>query len=302
MKYFVTPITILLALLCNLSSSFAAEAVPYLIVETQTLEMSEGIPRGAMRVPAASFVLTANCAEDVTINSVTVRRSGLGASSDIASLYIGSNIRRISRAVSIGSKDGTATLRLRGVSVPACTALPLTVYVNFSPDAAISSEHRFEIIDIDTSPQARVTYKRGVTPSLRPAGLGNGVITVEFLKLLQNPRYGSNRQLARIRLSADSTSNHQLHSITFTNEGSATNTDLQNLFLEDAKGNHLTNISASMENDLVILTFDPPFQLMKGNTHVLNLKGNVMASRRRTIQFELEEPSDLVSSELRIRR
>src|SRR6185295_11827574 len=67
-----------------------------------------------------------------------------------------------------------------------------------------------------------------------------GTLTARLLPVNPRVSYGRIETVARIQLTADSKSAHLLRSITFTNQGSARDMDLQWLKLEMLSGSVLT--------------------------------------------------------------
>jgi hypothetical protein len=109
--------------------------------------------------------------------------------------------------------------------------------------------------------------------------------------------YGRDATLARLQLSSDGDGAHLLKKITLTNEGTARNYDFTDLRLETRSGKQLTNVVMGMNERTLTLDFTPSYVLPRSGSVVLLLKGKVHASWRRTIDFALEEDSDLVEME-----
>jgi len=280
-------------------SRYARGQVTVSVLDDTTLRGS--VPRGAMRVPVLNLRLRASCASNVFVHSIEVQRRGLGNIQDIAAVYAVSGDRRLTRARKITNRKGTTQLRFRSFSIPACEYRDVSVLVDFSPDAAISGEHRFILTRasaIDAG-SASVLVERMRGRSLRRAvrrtvSRTQGSISVDYLQLNNSIRYGSNRTVARFRLGADGRDDHRIYAITLTNQGTADDQDLQELFLE-AGGRRVSDIKASMSGDQVKLVFSPPLELRKSSDRLFSLKADVRSGVRRTISFIIEEPSDIES-------
>ena len=266
---------------------------------SQSAAVNGSVPKGAQRVPFLSLTLTAGCDGDVTVREVTVAHEGLGDSSDLSRVYVTDGRRRLTRGKTIDASDRTATLRfIPALFIKACESRALTVAADLSPDAASAGEHRLGVesaSDVQTEAAVRLSSQETApVATVRPKA--TGTVTARFLNLLQPLRFGNNRTLARFRLEADGESDQDIRAITLTNAGKATDGDLKNLRIQNRKGDVLTNTLAAMDGDLVRLTFDPPLRIGRNDDVLLELKGDAKASKRRTVRFVLEEPSDLEAS------
>ena len=259
------------------------------------------IARGSTHVPMLSLTFAASCDADVSVNSIDLRHVGLGSQQDIDAVYAVSGSQRISNASSISTRDGQFQLRLRRFVIPACEERTLEVHADFVEDAAVAGEHRIVLasqmpVDAGT---ARVTVQQTSAAALhRTVGYSQGSVTVEVLPLLQRIRYGSDRVVARVRLTAQD-EDQVLSAIRFTNEGSAHGSDLQQLFLATNGGERVSGFASSLEGDQVFLTLSPPFFLEENEQYMLELHADVHVGSSTTVGFSVEEPADVVSRVVR---
>jgi hypothetical protein len=259
------------------------------------------IPQGAQRIPVLSLHLSATCAGPVSISSITVHHAGLGSASDILRLYIMDGTSRLTRgSVPTGSRP-QATLRFRpSLVIPACTSRNFTVDADFAPNIAAGSEHAFTIngaADINAGKSTVTVSAMGsvpvhATPSTPVA------ITVTFLPILANTvLFGGDRTLARFQLLSTSDHDQLISAITLTNDGSAQNGDLQNLTLVSSSKKLLSNILPSLSVRSAPFVLDPPMRLPAHSLMLLEMHGDVVASKRYTIKIILDEPSDLQAAD-----
>jgi len=167
---------------------------------------------------------------------------------------------------------------------------------DFSPDAAAQGEHSLFIASSEDVKTDAATVEATLSSNLgssRVAPVSEGTIEVEYLPVLTSTTYGAGRTLLRMRLTARD-EDQFVYSVTLTNAGKARGADLKNLSLGTRDG-ALTDVAASMTDDKVTLTFDPPLRLDRGEDILLLLKGDVRASRKKTIDFEVEEASDITA-------
>lgn len=268
-----------------------------------TTQSAESIPRGAQRVRLLSIRMTAACTEPLVIRSIELQHSGMGDVRDIDRVYLMEYDLRLTRGRTFSSRNTTVRLPLRSFVIPVCEERSIDVAVDFAGDAAVGGNHRITIQSvrsIDSSPSIQ-SLTTGKSASSQLVGSPNpGTISVEYPALPSGQAlYGRHRTVGRILLSANSLQDHRITAIVLTNEGSARDHDLENLSLENSSGDPLTAVVSSLDRDSVRFVFDPPLLLGKNENRLLLIKADVRASRRRTIQLEVEEPGDLESMPLR---
>lgn len=261
------------------------------------------VPPGSQRVPMLQLLLSADCTDDVVIHTISVQRRGLGLSSDIEAIYALHHGARVSNARQISRRDGLIDINLRRFTVPKCSQEEMTIYADFSQTAAIAGEHRIELISVDAGKATvRIDRKLGsIRPPQTTAGAPIGQISVDYLDINERIHYGSRQRVTRFTLAADNRDDHLVKAITFTNNGSARDEDLQNLFIE-FRNRKVSTTARTMDDDTVRLEFDPPFALPKNETLKFSLRADIRASRSRTLQFVIEEPSDIEAMPDRGRR
>lgn len=269
---------------------------------TQSGVTGGSVPKGAQRVPFLVLTLEAGCGAPAVVRELTIAHDGLGDSADLERVYASDGRRRLTRGRSFGASDRTATLRfIPALDIPACAKKSLTIVADLSLDAASAGEHRLRVAspsDVDTDADVRfaaTASRPSHVATVRPASVGS--VSVTFLDLTTPLRFGTSRTLARVRLEAGREADQEIRAITLTNDGKATDGDLKNLRIQNRRGQALTNTAATMDGDRVTLTFDPPLRLDRNDEVLLELKGDVVASRRRTVRFVLEEPSDLEAAD-----
>ena len=265
----------------------------HLTVEAESAG-SASVPPGAQRVEMLRLKLRADCSGDITMNTISVQRRGLGANSDIKAIYAVHRGKRISRARSIARRDGSVDLNIRGFRLVACESEDVIVLADFSENASPAGEHRFELRGIEAGGSTvRIDHRVGnFTQARRTAGPAVGQISLDYLNLIRRVRFGERQMVSRFTLKADNRDDHSLKAITFTNNGSASDTDLQNLYI-DFRNRRVSRLVSQMRGDSVRIEFDPPFVIKKNQKLKFALRADVRASRSRTIQFVVEEEGDL---------
>jgi len=277
-----------------------------MMVEVVTPDQRTSVPPGATRVEMFQMRMSVPCGqENVPVEAISVQRRGMGSTEDITGVYAIVNGKRMTRSHPITRRDGWVQLRFREFEVPACGTIDVKIHADFSSEASPAGEHYFVLyhprhIEADAR-QIIVTQRKSVRAVRETVGRKLGTVSVTYLQLLKRVKYGFKRDVMRFQLEADSIDDHLLRVITLTNDGAARFMDLQNLYLTGTRG-PVTGRIANMDDDTVRLVFEPPVLLKKNEKRIFVLRANVLASRRRTIKFIVEEPGDLISEVVRGRR
>lgn len=275
-----------------------------LTVVTDAQDALGSIPQGASRVPFLTVSMSASCDADIRVISVDLQHEGLGSSQDLASVYAVEGLSRISRVARFDANRSELTLRFRSLVLPRCGAITFVVYADMKSDAAVAAEHSIALSDTSAivSTARRLTLSAGDRTKMVIAPQGSaGSLTVRMLPVSPRVGYGRIETVARIQLTAGSKTSQLLKRITFTNDATARDMDLQWLSLEMLSGSVMTAPLPHMRGYKATLVFDPTFILHAGQTLVLNLKAEIRGSQSKKIQFGIEEQSDVVSSPYRER-
>ncbi len=295
---------VFLTLLLSTPYAFAAEPLSTVTVTSSAPENGR-IPLGAQRVDALDLSMHVPCtlSHDVSLQEITVRHIGLGDASDIEGVALYQGNRRLTRSLRFSSTKPEVTLRVRSLVLAPCTTTSFSLRLNFSKDAAIASEHGLKIFqDGIKLSGAAVSYNEttvGMPAQTVSATLPN--VTVTALPLNRFPVYGDNRLLARFLMHGDTQKDAALLSMSLLNKGKATNKDIQNIRLQWNDGEIISETLPTMDEDVLRFTFTPHVTIDRSAQRILEVYGDVTASRKRTIDLVLEENSDLVTDQVRSR-
>ena len=102
------------------------------------------VPVGATGVDFAKFVFNGN-GSDALLNSLTLKRVGVGAASDFENVYIYQGNDRLTSGRSVGSSSNEVTFTNLGVTVPTAGSVTLTVVADIATGAASGNENAFQI-------------------------------------------------------------------------------------------------------------------------------------------------------------
>lgn len=260
------------------------------------------VPRGATNIPMGILNLSASCDADVTVSNIEVAHIGMGRSSDIAAVYVSADNRRISRSQRFDRRSGVASVAFRSLTIKRCDAVRLGIFVTIAANADPAGEHGIIIrspASITSSARTVILPDADATRRVIASPVSDSFVTVRFLPTHSSLLYGRVATLARLQLSSDGRGAHLLKRITLTNQGTARNYGFTEFRLETRSGKPLTNVVMGMNERTLTLEFTPSYVLPRSDSVVLLLKGTVHSSWRRTIDFTLEEDSDLMQMEYR---
>ncbi len=271
------------------------QGVGSLDVTISNQQITGAVARGTQRVPFMQLTLSAGCDNDVSVDSITVTHRGLGDSQDIRAVYLAEGSKRLTKAVHFDARSLEATLRLKKMVIPACSAKTISVLADISQAASPAGEHTITILsadDVQTSANnvSLSTNDDAVTVETKP--IKEGALTVRMLSVPSNTTYGNIAKTARFQISSDTVADHMLRSITLKNLGTARNYDLRSNYLETSSGQRVSRLTKAMDGDTITMVFDPPYLLKKNSDVVFVLRSEVKGSYK-TVQFSLDEPSDL---------
>lgn len=288
-----------LSVLCGLGSAQATLSTLNVVVETPAMG---SVARGAQRVPVANITLAVPCSSQaVQVTSMTMQRSGLGLSSDIARVYVLSGTSRVTRAYPLPSKDEPLVLALRGMKIDPCGSEKVVLAVDFSVQAQTASEHIFRVKAVEAK-NATVNITSDTSRSLQVGASGTpAVVTAELLPVLTTVSFGGNRTVARLSLQGTAGKDQRITAITLTNKGSASDSDLQRLYWVTRGGEAISEVIPQLQGRSARITLDPGLLLEGRDTKLIELRADVRASRKRTIRWELEEAADIEAMEVRTR-
>lgn len=257
------------------------------------------VPKGAVGVVMASLDLTADCADDVWVDEITVLHEGFGDESDIDGLYLAMDGGRISRKRTLDTQDQTASLRLsKPLMVEACESVTVDVVADFATSATASAEHNIAV-ELPSDIQSNARDTEGTFPlrgnTFRVATVTTGTLTVNYRTVSPDEVEVGDKAVVvgKFELSANSVEDQTIYSMTIEQNGTAGDGDLQNIHITRTDGTVLTNKVAATRGDFVTLTFDPPFTVLEGDKITLEVRADIVGGAGDTVVMHFEEDSDI---------
>lgn len=265
-------------------------------VTVQPVVNTNTIAPGTQRVPMLEITFNSQCIEPARLWTLNVQRVGLGASSDIQAIYITQNGNRVSATRSV-PQSGELSLSLRDVEFTNCMAT-IQLTADFSPEAKPFGQHTFTVESVQASEEFSVVTENAIVTNTIPTD--PGIVRVINLSPTSRVHIGTNVTVGRIRLESVE-NNQELLRIVFTNQGSAQNNDLTNFYITSRAGIALSTVTPAMNDKRVQISFVPETILKAGDSIELLLKADYLSSRQNTVDFTIEEPTDVISNSIQIR-
>ncbi len=256
------------------------------------------VPKGATAVPVLGIKATASGA-DMTLKSLVLSRSGVGATSDISNLYFYNGTERIGSGHSVSSDTNTSTFSSLNVDVAEGESAMFYIKSDFSSTASSGNEHYFSVPSADV-----VGVDSGSVTGSYPldgdvftvGGASAGTVTISRNSSVSNPTIGdTDATVADFKL-AGANENMSVQHIALIVKGTISTTGLDMLSLVQ-NGEVLATADVVSDNQLITFDLDTPFELNKGDTRTFSVTTEVTSKARPddTIKIYLDETTDLVA-------
>ncbi|MEK7553530.1 MAG: hypothetical protein AAB504_02520 [Patescibacteria group bacterium] len=246
------------------------------------------IPKGAAGVTLLKF----NVSGSGTLDALTFKRIGIGATADFSSagLYIYDGDTRLTSGRSINSTTHEVSFLNLALKVEGTKTFKLVG--DISSSATASNRNAFGLISAVGTPTPTGSLAGN---ELSIAGQQVGGITATSGAAPTNPKVGQKEALlAEFKLTASSTEDVSVMRVALTEGGSIANSNLSNFTLKQG-GNVVATASAVGAKDLVVFNFTAPFLLEKGQERTFSIYGDISGTTRSddTIVFYFDSKSDV---------
>ncbi|MEE8131803.1 MAG: hypothetical protein V3T98_02040 [Candidatus Paceibacterota bacterium] len=252
---------------------------------------STTVAKGATGVEFVKF----NVSGSGTLNSLTFKRMGIGATGDFGSsgFYLYEGDTRLTSGRSINSTTHEVSFNNLSLEVSGTKTLSLVADIDTGSGATAGNIHYFTLISAtgDPTPSGSLTGN-----PMTIGGQSVGTITADDGAAPTNPKVGqSNALLLNLKLTAGSTAEDiEIIKISLTEGGTISNSNLTNFVLKRA-GETLATASAIGAKDLITFVFDTPYLLEKGQERTFEIRGDIAGATRSndTIILYIDSASDV---------
>ena len=221
-----------------------------------------------------------------TISTMTVKRTGAGATGDITNVYLYDGATRLVSGRSISSATGDTTFVNLNTAVSGTK--DLSIVVDFTGTAG--NVHQFQVTAVGLT-SGTVSGVPVSGNNFTVAGSNGGTITVAKTGNLGNPNVGqSNVEMSQFQLTT-ATEAASLKRITLLNGGTMKSSDFKNLMLKTGT-NSWPGVMTT--NDYMVFDMGSGFTIAKGNNAIFSVFGDVGGKKSETIKLYFESTTDIL--------
>jgi len=256
---------------------------------------SATIPSSASNVELAKFNFTASSDGAVTVSSIAVKRSGIGATSNFINVYLYEGESRLTNGRTVNTSTNLSTFNALAYVIPAGTTKTLTLVGDI--DADITGNHAFSI-DSASSVGTTATVSgsfplTGNTMSISATNVGKVTVT-EGSDPSNITAGSSDAELTSFTLEANSTEDISVKSVTLYHAGTVSDSQITNLVLKQG-GVIMSSVDAISSKGTATFVFATPFEITKGNSKKFYVYGKVSTEARadQTVKFYMEANADV---------
>lgn len=256
-------------------------------------------PKGAVRVPFTNFTLTNNSGAAVTVNGVTVERTGLGQDAAFAGVVLVD-----SSNVQIGTSK-TLNSNHQAVVGDVFTLMPgetktLTVAGNMATPLTSYTGQVVGLSVVGVNTTATVSGSLPITGAQQTLNdtLAIGTVTTNISSFDPNGNQSKNigdtaLKFTGVRFTADSAEDLKLYSVRFRQVGSVSSSDLANVVVILDGVSYSTMVST--DGKYYTATFPGGILIQKGYSKDLYIQGDIVGGNAsgRYAEFDIDKKSDV---------
>lgn len=245
------------------------------------------LPTKASGVTLMKFNLASS--SGATVTGINMKRSGVGATSDFANLYLYDGAKRLTTGRSIQSTTQEVQFTNLNLAIGAGTTKTLSLVGDVSTSAVSGDTHGFMVTSAASAASVSGLPISGSTFSI-------GSQSVSTLKVTKgstpaDPTIGQKSALvSEFKLEAG-TNDVAVSRVTLIQGGDIANTDLSNLELWQG-GAKIASVAA-MSGDKMHFVLDAPMTIPQGTTRIFQVKADVAGRGGRTIKTYVEYAADV---------
>lgn len=255
-------------------------------------------PQGASRIPFTTFTLTNNSGAAVTVNNVTVQRTGFGVDANFSGIVLlDQNGLQIGTAKTLNSNHqanvGDAFVLGAGQS------MTLTVAGNIATGQSTSGQIvSLQIVAVNTSaPVSGSLPINGASHTINTTlSLGSVSTTTSSFDpgAAQSKSIGDTAvRIAGLRFTAGSAEDLKLYNIRWRQVGTASAADISNVMVDVNGTKYPTNIDST--GKYYTVQFPGGLSIAKGNSIDVYVQADISGSNSasRTVKFDIDKVTDV---------
>lgn len=231
------------------------------------------LPTGAVSVPFTKVNLTAANDGAVTVNSLVVKHSGVGATSELTKVYIYDGETRLTSGRTISASTNEATFSNLGLTVAAGTTKTITI----TADVSGTGQHALGIASASavSSTAATVSGSFPITGNfMNLSSTPAGTTDLEFSATTKTVKVGETGvELGKFTVYVGAVEDGQFESVVIYNEDRDIFTNMKLYRGSDLVG---TGIKSGQYTTFTLST---PYLIEKGQSAQFTLKGDIVNAR-----------------------
>jgi len=245
------------------------------------------VPKTASNVVYTKVKLTAS--GPVTINSITVKRAGMGTASNFASIGLFEGSTQLGTYKTLSSDTDTATINVSpALTLTAGQTKYLAIKATSDGTAGVANKLGLTALSTDATVSGLPVYGKEMTV----VNVTVGTLTATFQSVSNtSPKVGEdNVELAVVKLAVNSVEDIEVNSFKLQQSGTAGASDLSNLAIYQSgekKG------ACSYANDYLTCVFDTPYLIKKDTSKEVKVLGDIESGWNRTVILGLERSEDI---------
>lgn len=258
---------------------------------------SANLTNNATHVTYTKFNVTASNDGDIVLQSVTVHRSGVGASADFESVYLYDGATRLTTGRSINTSTNVATFNGLSLTIPRGTTKALSIVADMNSTTGTgTSSLGIASASAVTAGGATVSGSFPVMGNMMGlSNIASGTITIAKSGTLSNPKAGeTGAKVAEFQLTASSVEDVKVSSLTLYQVGNINNGYLTNFMLKQA-GTTVATATGVTSGGNIVLNFTSPFSMDRGGSRTFQLYADVSAQARAsdTVRIYVDNDADV---------
>ncbi|MBI4457398.1 hypothetical protein HY633_00350 [Candidatus Uhrbacteria bacterium] len=263
---------------------------------TSDQPMGGSLPKGATAVNVLKVSVKNNGSTSMTVDSLTVHRSGNGVTADIANAYVYAGNDRLTTGRTFNSTTHDASFSGLNLALAAGEMKSVWVGVDFAAGALAANQHAFSLTDL----KAGTTTASGIPlagPTWTISNASAGSVTVNKSGTITNPKAGQlGAKVAEFQLQAGASEDIDFAKIALYHGGSVSRDKYSNFVLKQA-GSTLATVSTLNGKDLAVFVLATPMLIEKGNTKTFEVFADLAGSARsaETVKFYVDQTTDVLA-------
>ncbi len=257
-------------------------------------------PASANRVPFTTFTLTAGNDGDVTVNGITVQRTGLAQDAAFAGVVLIDNSTGAQLDISKTFNSNHQSVVGGTFVVPRGTSKSFTVAGNMNSDETLYSGQAAQLSVVAVNTTATVSGSLPITGATQTINSTLTLGTVTTNTSSYDPGTTANKQIGTtairftgLRLTAGSAEDITLHSIRWNQTGSAGSGDIANVMTVVNGTSYPATVDST--GKYYTTSFPAGVVVTKGNSIDVYIQGDLVgaSSANRTVEFDIYKNTDV---------